>query len=124
MFGLFFPTVYLVKSKIWPFLKQCLAFFSHKLLATLDSVHHYPPSLHQGGHKRPMDGRGGKNLCCCLIKKFRSHFTPSAFAHSAPEDGCKQLLCKAQATAVTTSPTISYFHNDEIILYHECRLAV
>ena len=35
MFGLFFPKVYLVKSKIWPFLKQNLAFFIYNLLATL-----------------------------------------------------------------------------------------
>ena len=31
----FFPKVCLVKSKIWPFLQQSLAFFSYKLLATL-----------------------------------------------------------------------------------------
>ena len=39
MFGLFFQKVYLIKSKIWPFLKQSLAFFSYKLLATLVRVH-------------------------------------------------------------------------------------
>ena len=31
----FSQKVSLVKSKIWPFLKQSLAFFSYKLLATL-----------------------------------------------------------------------------------------
>ena len=35
MVALFFPKVYLVKSKFWPFLKLSLAFFSYKLLATL-----------------------------------------------------------------------------------------
>ena len=35
MVGLFSPKVYLVKSKIWAFLEQSLAFLSYKLLATL-----------------------------------------------------------------------------------------
>ena len=35
----FFLNVFLVKSKIWPFLKQFLAFFSYKLLASLVTNH-------------------------------------------------------------------------------------
>ena len=34
----FFQKVYLVESKIWPFLKQSLAFFAYKLLATLAQI--------------------------------------------------------------------------------------
>ena len=51
-----FPKVYLVKSKIWPFLKQSLAFFSHNLLATLPVVHDGHAVVPGGGEKEEDGG--------------------------------------------------------------------
>ena len=105
-----FPKVYLVKSKIWPFLKQSLAFFSYKLLATLPSLSLF--SLFSLSLSLSLSLSPSLSLCVC----WQFNLAP---CEGGKEGGVVRIcLCGSQHLAFTV-PTFqlgNYFAADQYMM--------